>query len=248
MHTTRRATGLLRRGETLSLKWDRIDLIEGKITLEAESTKNDEARIIYLTGELYETILNQKALRDREYPDCPYVFFRNGERIKDFRYAWDKALKAIGLPPSLRCNDCNTTIEMPERKKRKGFACPNCGSGKLRRHGKIFHDFRRTGVRNMVRAGVPERVAMKISGHKTRTVFDRYNIVNEADLKSASEKIQAYHQDTQERLSRTQDGHNLGTIQPVEEKAKESENSQPLENKGGARGGIRTPTGCPTGS
>ena len=167
----------MRKEEILSLQWLQVDLIEGKITLKPEDTKNSESRVIFMEGDLLEVIKFQKALKNSKYSNCPYVFFgEQGEKIKDYRSAWDTACKKTGL------------------------------------EGKLFHDFRRTAIRNMVRAGVPERVAMMVSGHKTRTVFERYNIVNEDDLKKASKKVTEYHK---ERAAIT-NGHNLGTVKAQE--------------------------------
>jgi len=106
--------------------------------------------------------------------DSEYVFCSNGGAIRDFRAAWEEGCKAAGL-----------------------------WDEKTNRPTRLFHDLRRTAVRNLVRAGVPERVAQEISGHKTRAVFERYNIVSETDLLTAARRLQRYLEEQRRADSHT---------------------------------------------
>ena len=145
----------LRRGEITSIQWPQVDFEAGLITLGKGETKNDEARSVpILDGDMRDLLTAAKKQRDAEWPHSPWVFSRGGERIIDFRWAWDEACKRAGVP------DLN------------------------------FHDLRRTAVRNMRRAGIPQVIRMKISGHKTDSMERRYNIVDADDLNMARELLQ----------------------------------------------------------
>jgi integrase len=160
------------------------------VRLRGENAKNGEARSVTLSGDLADLMERRKAQRQVETTTgallSAYVFHQKGEPVGDFRKAWATACVAAGLGQFV-CDRCNQKVE--------GRTCQDC-KRKAQYNGRIFHDFRRTAVRNMVRAGVPERVAMTISGHKTRSIFDRYNIVNEADLREAMQRTQNYLKDS----------------------------------------------------
>jgi intergrase/recombinase len=64
---------------------------------------------------------------------------------------------------------------------------------------RIVH-LRRSAVRNMVQAGVPQQVAMKISGHKTPSMFQRYNIIVEDDVREALAKTEQYRETAQQKV------------------------------------------------
>jgi integrase len=132
------------------------------------------------------------------------VAFLDSELIAMLSSLFEARKKAGSLLPYVFPNrDGDGPIQ--DIRKSWATACKNAKIGQ-----KLLHDCRRTAVRNMIRSGNPEVVVMAITGHKTREVFDRYNIVNEADLRLAAAR--------QEEYLKTALGTKTGTILDFEER------------------------------
>jgi integrase len=173
-----------RRGEILTLTWADVDRDSGIIRLRPENSKNRRGRVLAIEGELV-PLLEQRwqarVVKDSQGIQhvVEWVFHRRGRPIVDFRKAWAAACAKAGFARPKLDDTGSPVLDS----KGQPVMVPT----------KLVHDFRRTAARNLVRAGVPERVAMAVTGHLTRSMFDRYNIVAEDDLRSAMQRTAAYH-------------------------------------------------------
>ena len=152
----------VRIGEAVQIEWPQVDLDARLIRLEDDMTKNAEARTVPLPSVLAMMLAEIKPKTGKVFSDT------------NLRVEWQKACAACGL-------GTRTLIEPAEGED--GFPW-------YKYRGLLIHDLRRSAVRNLVNAGVPERVAMKISGHKTRAVFDRYHIVSTDDVTNAMRRLE----------------------------------------------------------
>jgi integrase len=145
-----------------------VDFNAGEVRLDAGTTKNLEGRVFHMTDDLRAILKDQhtahKKLKEAGQIE-PWVFWR---MVAEERGGKKKP------QPIIKFN------------KVWDIACRAAGCP-----GKIPHDLRRTAIRNLVRAGIPERVAMTMTGHKTPSVFQRYNIVSDEDLRDAARKLNA---------------------------------------------------------
>jgi integrase len=164
----------MRLGEVQRLKWGSVDLLAGEVNLSAEETKTNKARTIPLGG-LLATFRRLRAA----HPKDVYVF-GGAKALGNFRKRWNAACVAAGFGRFV-CVACEKPITEHD-----------CKSKKRRYEGLTFHDLKRSAVRNLVRAGVPQSVAMEISGHRTRAVFERYNIASTNDLHDAAKRRDDY--------------------------------------------------------
>ncbi len=175
-------TGWRVQSELLPLQWNHVNFGSGTLTLDAGSTKNNEGRNYPF----------------RQFPELLSV-------LQTQREAAEQIGKTRGLiVPWVFFRVTKTTV-CPIRSYKTAWTRATRAAGLPNR---LVHDLRRTGVRSLRLAGVPENVAMQLTGHKTRSVFDRYDIVDGRDRAVAVEQLADFH-----ARARVRDSY--GTISPL---------------------------------
>lgn len=154
-----------RGGELLSREWKHVDLDAGCLRLEPGETKNNEGRNFPLIPQFRE-VLEEQRRRKLE------VEKRTGRIINAlfFYYTGPKVGRSVKAFRRSWKSACKAA-KLPDRH---------------------MHDFRRTAVRGLTRAGVPKSAAKKLTGHATDAIFDRYNIADDAVLIDAEKNYAAH--------------------------------------------------------
>lgn len=160
----------MRKSEAASMTWAAFDRETWVLTLPGSITKNGKSKKLPLVGAFRAIMERRIAVRRL---DCPFIFWRIHDGKRTARCAPGQAIP-IGDFDKAWATACEAVGIMPGR------------------HGRIFHDLRRTGVRNLVQAGVDPKTAMRISGHRTASMFARYNIGTDDDLRDAAERVTSY--------------------------------------------------------
>jgi integrase len=148
-------TGWRVRSELCPLTWDRVDLKAGSMRI--ERSKNDSARVFPINAD---PELAEVLRRQREYTDdvqrrtgqiIPLVFHREGRPIGSYHKAWHSAWRR----PVQR--DGKVVVVRPHLV------------------GRIPYDFRRSACRRLIQNGIPEQIAMRLTGWRSRAMLDRYS-------------------------------------------------------------------------
>jgi integrase len=176
------------RDEVLTLTWPQVNLKALTLRLEPGTTKNKDGRLVplrhfpRLVAALHEQRARVEALEKKLGRVIPEVF---------------PHLDCQSLYGAHETHDGSCRVKRPELvgtpvrgfKRAWKTACKRAGLP-----AKLLHDFRRTAVRNMERAGVPRSVAMAITGHRTESVYRRYAIVDERSIGEGTAKLAAFHE------------------------------------------------------
>ncbi len=155
-----------RSGELKKIKWGHVNFKGGIIELAAKNTKNTEGRWLPIWGDMEQYLKRQKAVRDRDFPRCEYVFFWMhgyhqraipGTPLRDFRFAWRESCERAGYPKLL------------------------------------FHDLRRSAIKYADQeAGISQDLVRLMSGHKTPSIYSRYNIRGGRDIQKVGKSLDAF--------------------------------------------------------